>query len=588
VRASLVSALFLVAASARAEAPAVAMSAVPSGQAPLAVPAPSGSSLDAPAPSAARPAEPSAAPEPPLLAPSAEPTEPAELVPETSVAAIPSGLAAASASALALASAPVPAATPAASSSAPVATAAVPVRLEDAPVFVIRGPRGAESAVDRARRSERKLGEAAQDPQVRDVRVVREGESAVVYAGPTPIVQLEAEDARLAGDVTLGVHAAEVAAQVRKALEAARKRNALKNDVYSVSLVVFFALIALFLVKKLGEFADRARLWLDGHGNRVAIRVQSIELVRPATVKSAALIALGLAKLIGQFGILYAWLVFLLSRFESTRGYTDQVTGFLVHPFSDLVSRVVAAFPLLVFGLIAGLIVFVLVRFVGLFLASVARREATLAWVPPEFAGAISVLIRMGIVILALLFAAPIVTGGADGAFARAGLIALIALGLASIPLFASGLVGAIMIFGRRLRVGEHVEIAGRTGRIDAIDLFDFRVDSAGLELRIPHLVLLRTPILRLGLEPRVSVELVVSSGVTPSAVVRVLEEAASSVGRDARVELDSADVDGARYRLSVTCDSLATRAELARRALEALAAAAIPLGRSSLPARLP
>jgi small-conductance mechanosensitive channel len=389
--------------------------------------------------------------------------------------------------------------------------------------------------------------------------------------------------------VSLDVHAAEVAAQVRKALEAARKRNALKNDVYSVSLVVFFALIALFLVKKLGEFAERARLWLDGHGDRVlAIRVQSIELVRPATLKSTALIALGLAKLIGQFGILYAWLVFLLSRFESTRGYTDQVTGFLVHPFSDLVSRVVAAFPLLVFGLIAGLIVFVLVRFVGLFLASVARREATLAWVPPEFAAPISVLIRLGIVILALVFAAPIVTGGTDGAFARAGFVALIALGLASIPLFASGFVGAIMIFGRRLRVGEYVEITGRTGRISAIDLFDFRLDIAGLELRIPHLVLLRTPMLRLGLQPRLSVELVVSSGVTPSTVVRVLEEAAASVGRDVHVELDTADADGARYRLSATCDSIDTRSELARRALEALAAASVPLGRNPLSARSP
>jgi small-conductance mechanosensitive channel len=189
-------------------------------------------------------------------------------------------------------------------------------------------------------------------------------------------------------------------------------------------------------------------------------------------------------------------------------------------------------------------------------------------------------------VVSALVFAAPIVTGGSDGAFARAGFIALVALGLSSIPMFASGLVGAVMIFGRRLRVGEHVEIGGRAGRISALDLFDFRMDSAGLELRVPHLVLLKTPLLRLGVQPRLSIELVVSSEVTPDTVVRVLSEAASSVGRDARVELDSADADGAHYRVSAICNSLDARSLLARRTLEALAAASVPLGRGSPRAR--
>jgi small-conductance mechanosensitive channel len=279
--------------------------------------------------------------------------------------------------------------------------------------------------------------------------------------------------------------------------------------------------------------------------------------------------------------------VFVLSLFESTRGYTERLTGFLVRPFSDLVARIATALPLVVLASIAALAVFVLVRFVGLFLASVERREATLGWLPADLASPTSVLIRLGIVVTALVFAAPIVTGDSDGAFARGGFVALAALGISSTPLLATGLVGAVVIFGRRLRVGEYIEILGRVGRISALNLFDLRLEtSERTELRVPHLALLRQPLSALGLRPRVGVDLSVSANVSPSAVMALLEQAALSVARDVVVELVSLDLDGAHLRVSATCDSLDLRSELVRRLAEALSAAEIPLGRSPARAR--
>lgn len=476
---------------------------------------------------------------------------------------------------------------PAPSASGPPPSAAS-VRLADVPVFVLRAARGPHSPADRAKLAEKALAAAVADERAREVRIVREGDSALIYAGPVPIVQLGPDDARLSGEMSLDVLAGAVANDVRKALEFERNRRSVANDVFSISLVVFLALIALFLVKKLGEVADRARAWLDAQTDqKLAIRVQHIELVRPATLKSGAVITLGLAKLLGQFGILFAWLVFVLSRFESTRGYTEQLTGFLVRPFSDLVSRVATTLPLLVVAAIGGLAVFALVRFVGLFLESVARRDAALSWLPPELAAPTSVLVRLGIVVAALMFAAPIATGNPDGAFPRAGFIALVAFGLASTPLLACGLVGTVVIFGRRLRVGEHVEIGGRVGRISELNLFELRLETSDqAELRVPHLALLRQPLSTLGVRPRLSVEIAVSAIASPTAIIRLLAEAGANVGRDVRVELLAIDADGGHYRVTATCDTLEGRSELARNLVEALAAAGIPLGRAVLGAR--
>jgi small-conductance mechanosensitive channel len=337
-------------------------------------------------------------------------------------------------------------------------------------------------------------------------------------------------------------------------------------------------------MKKIGDVADRARAYVDEHGDRVlAIRVQKIELVRPAVLKSTALVGLWLAKWFGQFGVLYAWLVIVLSLFESTRGYTERLTGFVVSPFSQFMQRLATTLPLLVVAAIAALSVFVLVRFVGLFFAGVARRETALHWLPPDLAAPTSVLLRVGIVISALVFAAPVVTGNPDGALGRAGAIALAAIGLASTPLLATGLIGTVVLFGRRLRVGEHVNFSGSAGRISSINLFEIRLEMAGrLELRIPHLALLRVPLQGLGSRPRVSVDLTVSAGCTPTRVIPVLDQAANRIGRDVTVDVIFADIDGVQYRVSAICDSFESHSQLTVELLEALVAAELPLGRGN------
>jgi small-conductance mechanosensitive channel len=446
------------------------------------------------------------------------------------------------------------------------------VRLKDSTVFLLRAPRGAKSPDERARLVSKALTAAIDDPRATEVRVVRQGDVAVVYAGTVPLIQLSAQDAELAGDSSLDVHAGAVASQIRQALDSERQRSRVTKNVFNVSLVVFLALIAVYLMRKAGEVAERMREWLDKHGDRVlAVRVKRVEILRPATLRNSALVGLEIAKWLGQFGIFYAWLVAVLSLFESTRGYTEQLTGFVVTPFSELMGRLARALPVLLVALIAGLAVFVLVRFVGLFFASVARRETTLSWLPPDLAAPTSVLLRFAIVLAAIVFAAPVVTGDSDGAF-----------GLAATPLLASSLLGSIVLFGRRLRVGEHAEIGANLGRISHIGLLELRLRLADeTELRIPHLLLLARPLRGLGVAPRLSVDIAVSASVHATTVRRLFDEAGSRVGRDVRAEVLGAHADGVVYRITATCDSLEQRSALWTALLDALAAAGVPLGRA-------
>lgn len=461
-------------------------------------------------------------------------------------------------------------------------------RLGDITVLSFRVPGDGKSPEERARAAIKELNSAVDDPKGLEVRVERRRDRALIYAGATLVTQLFEEDAIAAGDSSLEVHAATAASSARRAITSARQQKSVSQTVFSLSLAVFLALIALFLMRRFGQVADRARVWLEENGDRVlSIRVQRIELITPAMLKSSALVALSLFKWFGQFAIFYTWLVAVLWRFDATRGYTQRLTGLTLSPASQFMERLAGALPILAVAAVAALAVFVLVRFVGLFFAAVARRETALSWLPPDLAHPTGVLLRIAIVITALVFAAPVVTGDSEGSLSRAGMVALFAIGFSATPLIATGLIGMVMLYGRRLRVDEHVEYAGELGRVSSINLFEVRLATAeGTEIRLPHLLLLRTPLRGLGRRPRIAAEIAVSADTLPSTALRVLDQAASRVGREARIELQAADADGLSYRVSVVCESLDARTVLTVALLEALAAASIPLGRSRFTTR--
>jgi small-conductance mechanosensitive channel len=193
------------------------------------------------------------------------------------------------------------------------------------------------------------------------------------------------------------------------------------------------------------------------------------------------------------------------------------------------------------------------------------------------------VIVRVLIVLIALLLGGPIVTGDDSGAVARFGAVALAALGLASVPLVANGLVGVYIVFARRLRVGQFVQIGGSEGRVAAVDLMEVRLDDAQRgELRFPHLMLLQRPTRVFGFRPLVSLDVCVSPEESAGRVRELLEQVAQNQGREARVSLLAADADAVVYRVSVSPESFAARSDLQLAVLDALRSEGIKLGRAA------
>ncbi|MGZ3451063.1 MAG: mechanosensitive ion channel domain-containing protein [Polyangiales bacterium] len=427
------------------------------------------------------------------------------------------------------------------------------VRLKDRKVFALTMEREGRMPVERARIATQEL-EHAFDSKENEAHFEKKDDVAIVFVGKIPVVELTSEDAQAAGASTIDAYAADVTAKTNAAIKEERKRSAIANTVFSVSLVVFSALIAFLLLGKASQLGTRAREWVEDNPERIpALKLGGIELLRPAAIEAFLTLGIDVLKRIAQFGILYAWIIFSLSLFEATKGYTDKLTALVLGPVGAFFTRIGAGLPLAVVTLIAVLAIALLVRFTGVFFAGVARGETTIDFVPQDLAQPVGVVVRIGLVVAAMVLAAPLLTGSDDGALSRAGMATLIAFGLAATPLLACGIVGSIAVFGRKLRPGDFVEVAGRTGRIRSITLLEVAIeDDSGCEVRVPHLLGLWHPTRVMGASPVVTVELVVDSKASQTRVRDVLGEAAQKVGNAVKVDLVSIDADGALYRVTV------------------------------------
>jgi small-conductance mechanosensitive channel len=523
-------------------------------------------------PEAAAPAESSA----PVASSSSSPVQPSP--PPSAVASAPA-LGSAAASAAASVGAPIPSAS---AGEPPDTTPESIAKIHDAVVFVLRHPHGAKSAADRARAASEALSRAVETDGTEDVKLVRQGDATVVFAGSVPVVELYAEDVEGSGFSTTETHAAAVAAHVRAAVTEEKRRSEIAAAVFSFSLLVFLGLVAFYVIQKIGEFFQSARQWMLDNPDRITgIRVQSQEVIGPTALRGGALVAVIVGRFVAQGGVFYLWLVFALSLFQTTRPYTEKLTGFVVTPLSDLAGRFAASLPLAVMAIVSGVTVYVLLRIAQLFFDGVARRQTVLPWLPADLAAPTSVLVRLGIVLAALVLVAPLITGDANGALTRAGSVVLLAIGFSMTPLLSSVVVGTLVVYGRKLRVGEYAEIGNRSGKVLSIGLVDVRLkDRDGCEVRVPHLLALIHPTRVLGLRPRVAVEIAVAASAPPREVRRILLEAAGTLGDAPTVDLAALTVEEQRFRITLSVTQDKSPGDVRLSLAEALAAAGVAFAR--------
>lgn len=472
---------------------------------------------------------------------------------------------------------------PAPSGSAAGARAAVApseVRVREKVVAMLRATLGGRTAQERARASNAVIEALlAQGGDPGEARFEETQGTAVVYIGKAPVLTLGPEDVEAAGEANLKVLAAQVTTRLADAVSTERKRSVIATTVFSVSLLVFAGLLAFLLLGRVSDVTARIRTAMFDDPERItAVRLGNVELLSAGAARGALSIALTLAHRLAQVALAYGWLIFGLSLFDATRDYTERLTGMVVKPLSGLATRIGSSVPLIVVAGIAIVAVSVLVRFVGLFFDSVTRGDTRITWLSRDLAQPTSVLARFAIIVVALVLSSPMITGESDGVISRAGLVALLGVALASTPLLASAAVGVTVVFGRRYRRGEHVEIGSRAGRVVDVTLLHVKLEDDALsEVTVPHLLALVHPT-RVNRHALLSsMEVVVDPKAPQETIERALLEAARTLSARARVELLSIDQTGARWR--VTSAAVRNELSLAKSVQEALGKLGVALG---------
>ena len=463
------------------------------------------------------------------------------------------------------------------------ATAAPPakieVRIRETVIFTLQLSDGGMSAAERARRANRAIEQAIGGTAPKAVRVEQRGGRCIVFIGARPVVELTAEDAAIAGEGSLDLYAASVEARISDILHAEENRSQLGKTVRDVVIVIVLGLGALFSLKMIRDWSYRARAWVERNPQRIpAIRLKSIEVVRPPVLRNATLVSLAVLRWIGQIGAVYLWLIASMSFFDSTRGYTEKLTGLVLSPLSTLTGRIAALLPLTMIVALGAVVLLILLRFISLFFAAVERGETKVEHLSPALAAPTSLVVRIGLVVLSLLVVAPVLTANNDGTFSRLGQLAIAAIALALVPLITTVFLGIRVLYTSRLTVGQWVSIGAVTGRILELTLFDTRIWlSGGVTARVPHLVLLwQTLRTSTGTTHRIRLSIATLDHLTE--VIDELTSASARFGSDASVNVEAVAPNRADLLVQVTMPESMSRNALLIDLLRVLSDRNVPI----------
>lgn len=432
------------------------------------------------------------------------------------------------------------------------------VRVRDRVVLVLRAPRDGLSPQARARAATQRitalLAHVAEAGTVHaETRPDPVKPDATIFVGTNAVITLGSDDATLAGELSLEAYAEVTANAIAEGFAAERTRSAIATTVFRLSLLVFSGLVLFLLLSRIGAIATqlRDRFSKDDHPVH-DFSIGKVQVLSAGSVRVllSAGVTFGYRSL--QILLGFGYLLFGLSLFDRTRPWTEQLTGAVLTPFSTIATRLATGMPMLVLMAIGLFALSVALRFTGLFFDSVGRGETRVEWLPRELAKPTSLVSRGGIVVLAVVLIAPMLTGDDNGIAAHTATIALTVIGLALLPSLASAAVGAPLTFSRRLKKNEHVELGAHRGRVREVGLLELRLeDEHGAEVRIPHLYAFFHPLRILGGAPTIDVELIVAADSDLGEVEAKLLAAARKLTARAEVRLISLDASGARYHVT-------------------------------------
>lgn len=364
------------------------------------------------------------------------------------------------------------------------------LQLHSRPVFEFRSDFASYTPQERADAAARRI----------DVQL-RKGGAGQISVNTTPegnVILLDGERVFLIapGDVNLldsqsldGLTAATVErlqVAVAETLELRDMESVLKSLGYLVLATLFYILTIHLLVR----YISKLRAWLaEQLGSQVEnLRIAGMPAIDPARFRKILESTVTLFLWVISIVATYAWVTFGMLQFPYTRGWGEELKGFLVETTTDLLSSMLEAVP----GLITVLAIVLIARFIShlakMFFDRVERGWVYVRWVDRDTAKPTRRIATVVIWLFALAMAYPYLPGAQTDAFKGLSVLVGLMISIGASSIVGQAASGLILMYSRSFRAGEYVRVGDKEGTVRELGMFATRLATvSGEELILPN-----------------------------------------------------------------------------------------------------
>ena len=294
------------------------------------------------------------------------------------------------------------------------------------------------------------------------------------------------------------LHSGRVDAQVVR-----RAAVRLSANVWSLStpdfliglLYTILATCLLFvIIHLLLRFSRHITSWLCAqHGNRIrAIHFRGAEILSATQeLEAIAEFARFLIYLL-IIVILYCYLLLVFNFFPSTRRHAATLYTFVTTNLVHTWHAMVISLPNLLILLIIIVVTRFILKMITLFFRGEATGRITMPGFQREWSETTSLLIRLGVVLLAIILAFPFIPGTKSHIVQGVSLVVGILISLGSSSAISNMIAGIVLTYMSPYRVGDYIQVGDTVGDVTERSLLLTRVRTVkNVDVTIPNALIL-------------------------------------------------------------------------------------------------
>lgn len=370
---------------------------------------------------------------------------------------------------------------------------AYPVIFRGDTLYSIQNNIGAFSAEQRASAAQKNIQQLAKLPLIAfdSLELINHTASSDVVYQFKVITSVIAEDAT-AVNTTMEFLAMQYKTDIRQALIDDFNDTSIGKVGRDIAFFLLALLVFLLVFTAVNRTFDYFRRNLRQLQRNIFFRdnrlLKFFSAITPETERNLLLFLLRMLRFTTLGTFLYFYLPFLFSQISYTRGFGEQLMGYVLRPLQFLATSFVSFLPNFLFITIIILAVRYLIKGLSYLTQQVRTERIKLNGFFPDWATPTFNLFRVLIIIFTLVIIFPYLPGSGSDAFQGISVFIGLLLSLGSAGIISNVLSGVILTYMRPFKVGDRVKINDATGDVISKNLLVTRLKTLkNEEITIPN-----------------------------------------------------------------------------------------------------